>query len=482
MLNSTTAIRIQVDLGQTTFPPQLNELSNAKDAIAYVVNSAQELVAKIESISPARAARVEVAFDLPYRPILAGRLRSNDLSAEQVSQIAELVWPMASGNPKQIEGAQAIVLSDSENGLKVLEDTSDDALSKQQASLWEAASVANPASPVQISIVPPDYFLDGMIELDPNLPKWIGGGSARDLLTGFRWISAGFEPSTFGGRVVIQCSNAQMAKRLAQRLPIVLEAGATHLGLSPQVTFQVLELISTSVHEDQVLINWQQQAPELLQLARSALEAGVEPMAESQTREKMRTMILGVHNYESAWRSLPTYATIENEGKSGLSWRVHILPYIEEIELYEKFKLDEPWDSPHNIKLLAEMPNIYKPTLLMDPEQAVEPNCTTFVAPVGANTVFGQDDRMDFGKITDGTSNTVAFVELAPEHAIPWTAPIEYKYDPKDPTQKMAQRNGNTQVVMFDGSWANIPIKQADGVWQAMFSAGGGEAVQPSMK
>src|SRR5262249_60632474 len=42
------------------------------------------------------------------------------------------------------------------------------------------------------------------------------------------------------------------------------------------------------------------------------------------------------------------------------SWRIHILPFIEQPVLYNKFHLDEPWDSPNNLPLLAEMPDIFR--------------------------------------------------------------------------------------------------------------------------
>jgi hypothetical protein len=38
-----------------------------------------------------------------------------------------------------------------------------------------------------------------------------------------------------------------------------------------------------------------------------------------------------------------------------LSWRVKLLPYLEQDHLYRQFKLNEPWDSPHNQALLKEM-------------------------------------------------------------------------------------------------------------------------------
>ncbi len=57
--------------------------------------------------------------------------------------------------------------------------------------------------------------------------------------------------------------------------------------------------------------------------------------------------------------AFPTAAILDKNGKPLLSWRVALLPYIEQDALYRQFKLDEPWDSEHNKKLIAQMPKIY---------------------------------------------------------------------------------------------------------------------------
>ena len=64
-------------------------------------------------------------------------------------------------------------------------------------------------------------------------------------------------------------------------------------------------------------------------------------------------------NYRT--RTFPPQAICDKDGKPLLSWRVAILPELREFALYRQFKLDEAWDSPHNLKLLAKMPRIYAP-------------------------------------------------------------------------------------------------------------------------
>ncbi len=75
----------------------------------------------------------------------------------------------------------------------------------------------------------------------------------------------------------------------------------------------------------------------------------------------MKQIALAMHNYHDVYGRLPAPAIMDKDGKPLLSWRVAILPFIEQDNLYKQFKLDEPWDSEHNKKLLVQMPGIYAP-------------------------------------------------------------------------------------------------------------------------
>jgi len=124
-----------------------------------------------------------------------------------------------------------------------------------------------------------------------------------------------------------------------------------------------------------------------------------------------------------------TQTTMRTEN---LSWRVHILPYLDENRLYKQFHLDEPWDSDHNRPLAAKMPAIYA-----DPDSALRKlhteGRTTFVVPVGEGTMFDGPEGPKFKDIIDGTSNTILFVEVVPEHAVVWTKPDDWNVDLEDP-------------------------------------------------
>ena len=80
----------------------------------------------------------------------------------------------------------------------------------------------------------------------------------------------------------------------------------------------------------------------------------------SESSNNLHQIALAVINYTDSNNStLPPAAICDKRGKPLLSWRVLILPYLEQDALFKEFKLDEPWDSEHNKKLLKKMPKVY---------------------------------------------------------------------------------------------------------------------------
>jgi hypothetical protein len=154
-----------------------------------------------------------------------------------------------------------------------------------------------------------------------------------------------------------------------------------------------------------------------------------------------RMMLALIVFSEEKRRNLPPPAICSKDGKPLLSWRVAILPYLEQQELYKQFKLDEPWDSPHNKKLLDKMPTVYAPVGV----QTKEPHTTFYQAIVGpgaawefkpkAGALFNAEGLRYPASFTDGTSNTIGLVEAA--KAVPWTKPEDVPYDPKGALPKL---------------------------------------------
>lgn len=161
-----------------------------------------------------------------------------------------------------------------------------------------------------------------------------------------------------------------------------------------------------------------------------------------------------------------------------------ILPLIEEDALYRQFKLDEPWDSPHNIKLLPLMPKLY----LLPGQTPDGSGMTHYQVFVGPGSVFdpsvgkkqadpgmpqvGVTTRM----ITDGTSNT--FLIATAEKPVPWTKPEDIPFDPKKPLPALGDpfaRGFN--VVFADGMVRFLPKNTPEADLKAAITYNGGEVV-----
>ncbi|MBV9126015.1 MAG: DUF1559 domain-containing protein, partial [Planctomycetes bacterium] len=73
-----------------------------------------------------------------------------------------------------------------------------------------------------------------------------------------------------------------------------------------------------------------------------------------QSINNLKQIALAFHSMNDTYNFMPPAAICGKDGRPLLSWRVAILPYIEQQNLYNQFRLDEPWDSPTNKKLLAQ--------------------------------------------------------------------------------------------------------------------------------
>jgi hypothetical protein len=180
-----------------------------------------------------------------------------------------------------------------------------------------------------------------------------------------------------------------------------------------------------------------------------------------------------MHNYHDTYRRLPPAAVCGPDGKPLLSWRVLILPFIEQDALYKGFKLDEPWDSPHNIQLVTKMPRIYAP-------YKGEPSgdgMTYFQAFVGPSAAFEGTTGLKFSDFTDGTSNTFLIVEAW--DPVPWTKPEDLIYDPDGPLPRLGGiiRDGSFRAAFADGSVHNIRNGTSEETIRALITRNGNEKI-----
>jgi hypothetical protein len=210
--------------------------------------------------------------------------------------------------------------------------------------------------------------------------------------------------------------------------------------------------------------------------------AAKETSAAATTNERLndfRQIILAFHNFHATYRSFPPIEVGEHFDENGephLSWRVYLLPYIEQAPLFDQFHLDEPWDSDHNKVLIDQMPVVYKTT--------DNPGKTTIMGfvndkdsrPHSGMSHFPGKSVAGFHEFTDGTANTVLLVEAAPEAAVPWTQPTDLLYDPEKPLPKLGRPDEDFVIAAFvDGSCRKLSKEIAEATWRALITRNGME-------
>jgi hypothetical protein len=175
-------------------------------------------------------------------------------------------------------------------------------------------------------------------------------------------------------------------------------------------------------------------------------------------------MAQAMSNYHDTYGYLPGSLPLQDQnnktqvlkGKPQLSWRVEILPFIEQNNLYEQFNLAEPWDSPTNKRLIPLMPKIYSHPAA-DPKWAQD-GMTVYRVFTGPHCAFqpGSNKQIHLNEITDGLANTIMIAESA--DPIIWTKPDELEYDADKPVPKLGDYfRGRYQFVTFDGRYHTVP-------------------------
>jgi hypothetical protein len=171
----------------------------------------------------------------------------------------------------------------------------------------------------------------------------------------------------------------------------------------------------------------------------------------SQCTNNLKPIVLAMHNYHATHNNFPAAYSSSRDGKPLLSWRVQILPFLEQKALYDEFHLDEPWDSPHNKTLISRMPAVYA---CPDASQAlVREGKASYLTPRGPATAFPGAKAVKLQEITDGTSNTIAVVDASDESATTWTKPDDWDVTPDFQTRgPFGHHDRGTDFGFADGS------------------------------
>ena len=315
-----------------------------------------------------------------------------------------------------------------------------------------AAMAAGGDASIQIAIVPSTTVRRLIEESLAMLPQQLGGGPITTVTRGLSWISLNlaFEPKPVI-RAVVQAKDPDASKALMNLAQDALDFLANATRNDP-----ALNSLATPIT----------QMKPMAQGDRITLEADLEMSAElvavpirqvretarrSQCTNNLMQIALAMHNYHSANNTFPPAYSKGTDGKPLLSWRVHILPYLEQQALYDEFHKDEPWDSAHNKALIARMPAVYHcPSGSLNPAKEGK---TSYLTPRGPNTIFPGAEAVRLQDVTDGTSNTIFVVDANDAAAVTWTKPDDWDISVELKLQSLfGHHPKGTNVGFADGS------------------------------
>jgi hypothetical protein len=216
--------------------------------------------------------------------------------------------------------------------------------------------------------------------------------------------------------------------------------------------------------------------PVLVGLMLPAVQKVREAATRIKSQNNLKQMAIGMLAHHDTTGRFPPGATINREGKPLYSWRVSILPYVEEDNLYQAFQAhsDQPWDGPDNKSLLSRMPKLYE----LPDEPAKEPFSTYYQVFVGEKTMFPLGRGLSVAQITDGMSNTIIIVEAG--DAVPWSKPADLVYDPNGSLPKLGRTSSyGFNVAMADGSVRFLRKDVNEQLLRALITPNGGEVIEP---
>jgi len=207
----------------------------------------------------------------------------------------------------------------------------------------------------------------------------------------------------------------------------------------------------------------------------------------SECKNHLKQIGLAMHNYHDVHRSFPSAGVMIAEKTTIPSWRITLLPYIDDAErrLFSEYHADEPWNSPHNATLQEKRPDIYRCR-----SHPTDKRLTSYAMLRGPGTV-GSDGSagVSYKTIRDGTSNTLLVVEACGREIL-WTEPkdVDFSDDtlginlPGDQPGRSrglisSYHLGGAHVLFGDGSVRYISEKTDPTVLKALATFDGGEQV-----
>jgi Protein of unknown function (DUF1559) len=209
-------------------------------------------------------------------------------------------------------------------------------------------------------------------------------------------------------------------------------------------------------------------------------ESPAERSRWAQCRNNLKQIALALHDYHQAYGSLPPAHIADSNGRPMHSWRVLLLPFLEQQALYDQYDFREPWDGPNNVKLLSQMPGCY----VCPSSPPLYRKRTTYTVITGPGTMFPGTAPVKFADVTDELSATLMVVETANVN-IPWTAPwdldvgtMSFKVNDEKVPGLSSRHHRAVSVAFADGSVRDLPAGINGKTLRALVTTAGREEMK----
>jgi hypothetical protein len=329
--------------------------------------------------------------------------------------------------------------------------------------------------PMQVAVIPPKVLRRSLIETFPQLPHWLGGGPSATLNESFVWFVAGVDSPRAKIELIIQARDQNAALAINQAYARWHKEVGEEIHRKAPKLAQVLPLLKLQIQKDRLILALDERALEqIAQAVKPAVGKVRDEARRARSANNLKQMALAIWNYHDVYKGFPMDASYDKNGKPLLSWRVHLLPFLEQAPLYKEFHLDEPWDSEHNKKLVTRMPEIFRSPFQTNARDGT----TVYLAPVGKNTMFPGNKKLAINDVVDGTSNTLLILEVNDASAQIWTKPGGFDVSGKDLMKKIVRPGAAGFLAAFtDGAVHFLPRDLPLETLRAVFTRNGGEAV-----
>ena len=204
-----------------------------------------------------------------------------------------------------------------------------------------------------------------------------------------------------------------------------------------------------------------------------------EPARKASCNNNLRNLALALQQYESHFGSFPPAYIADAHGKPMHSWRVLLLPYLEQNNLYKQYRFDEPWYGPNNSQLHSTPLKIF----CCPSEAAFDATKTNYVAVVGPETAWPGSDRTRSADFKDALANTVLLVEVK-NSGIHWMEPRDLDLSQMSPAINAAtgpcicsNHKRGANVAFVDASVRFLPDNLPFKTLRALLTRSGGETV-----